>query len=85
MENPYYVELTIDDNGEELIVELFKDKNLKLEDAKKLGGNFYMGGYIRQEEEVSMAPNFTLYPPTSIKKIRLISMSIVQAPPGLNI
>ena len=85
METPYYVELTVGTDDGDVVFELFKDKNLPLEQIKQVGGQFFMGGYVHQEDAVSLAPNFTLYPPTAIKKIRLVAMSVVQAPPGLRL
>jgi hypothetical protein len=76
MDQQYYIELTIDDNGETRIFKIFEDKALVLDQAKAAAGQFYMGGYVWKESEVALVSDYTLFPPTQIKKIRLVAKKI---------
>lgn len=90
MHTPYYVEITIDPDGQgletsQIQFEALKDKNLNLEQAQMAAAQISGGGYFYAEDENAKDSAYRFYPPHTIRHIRLLPGSIIQAPPGLKL
>ena len=78
MEPQYYIEIFIHDGSEAIERDIGKTETWSFEQAKQIAGSLFVGGYIDKEDMLSLSPNFTLYAPHQIKKVRLVAKALIQ-------
>ena len=79
MESQYKIEVHVQEVDDKITIhEIGLKENWTFEQAKGIAGSFFVGGFVYKEDEVSLAPNFTLYGPYQIKKVRLVAKALVQ-------